>query len=620
MQIRRPKTWWLGGLAGAVLLASAAAGQVTNVNRAQQVQQMMERHNISLTDAIRKAEEECGGKVVDAQIRITRARGGAGAEQPGAGGGGESSQNERTGGHSSAGDATVPPGQTESPARGNAPSDRPTGGEASAGGDQPEMAQQRPTPDQADSAQQRPAAEPPRGDAAKRGNTGTSQAGGNSAAGANQAAGDRELQFILTCFDGNNLRTFIVDQTGAVRAAPEMRPAARGEGRSGGMSQGEGRSGGMQDRRSGDLEREQSRRTGNTESEQPPRDFRERRRPGGAPREMQRESQRSESSDREPRRYSEEWEQPRYEYRRENLPPGRGDERDFEAPRDRDFDRDWGYMTDRGRMNAEQSAMPAPRELGTHLRAERVSALLHDDVTNGRDQKLGNIKDIVVDPTNGDVKYTVLSFGGVLGLGDKLFAVPWERLHIRNDDSLVLNVPREQLSRAPGFDKENWPNMADPRWAMDVNEFYGAGGGAIDRTVTVGGSEQAFTPAVRIVRATDLVGEKVHNNQNEELGTIRDVVVDPDRSKVAYIVVAAGGFLGIGDRLFAIPWNAVNSSDPKHLAVNIDRQRLRGVRGFTADNWPDMTDRNWALQTHEFFGVAPYWTERQPRAATGEVG
>jgi hypothetical protein len=74
----------------------------------------------------------------------------------------------------------------------------------------------------------------------------------------------------------------------------------------------------------------------------------------------------------------------------------------------------------------------------------------------------------------GQVAYAVLAFGGFLGMGEKLFAVPWQALHLDTvNKRFVLDVEKERLKNAPGFDKDAWPDMADVAWATEVHTFYG---------------------------------------------------------------------------------------------------------------------------------------------------
>jgi sporulation protein YlmC with PRC-barrel domain len=103
-----------------------------------------------------------------------------------------------------------------------------------------------------------------------------------------------------------------------------------------------------------------------------------------------------------------------------------------------------------------------------------ANTLIGDKVVNGQGEDLGDIKEIMLDMRTGHVAYAVLSFGGFLGLGEKLFAVPWQALQLDTvDKCFVLNVDKDRLKNAPGFDPDAWPDMSDVQWAGEVHRFYG---------------------------------------------------------------------------------------------------------------------------------------------------
>ena len=71
---------------------------------------------------------------------------------------------------------------------------------------------------------------------------------------------------------------------------------------------------------------------------------------------------------------------------------------------------------------------------------------------------MGKIEDLMIDVQEGRVAYAVLSFGGFLGMGDKLFAIPWQAFSLRPDErAFLLDIPRDVLEKAEGFDKDYWP-------------------------------------------------------------------------------------------------------------------------------------------------------------------
>ncbi len=106
----------------------------------------------------------------------------------------------------------------------------------------------------------------------------------------------------------------------------------------------------------------------------------------------------------------------------------------------------------------------------TLLSAATISG---DDVYNLKDEKLGEIQDVMLDMTDGKIRYAVLASGGFLGMGDHLFAVPWKALKLDKENRRFrLDVDLDRLKNAPGFDKDQWPNMADPTWNSTVEAYY----------------------------------------------------------------------------------------------------------------------------------------------------
>lgn len=102
-----------------------------------------------------------------------------------------------------------------------------------------------------------------------------------------------------------------------------------------------------------------------------------------------------------------------------------------------------------------------------------ATSLIGDDVRNANGDDLGKIEDLMINTATGKVEYAVLSFGGFLGIGDKLFAVPLEAMSVDTDDKcLVLNETKERLENAPGFDKDNWPKNPDAKWNNKVRAYY----------------------------------------------------------------------------------------------------------------------------------------------------
>jgi len=114
----------------------------------------------------------------------------------------------------------------------------------------------------------------------------------------------------------------------------------------------------------------------------------------------------------------------------------------------------------------EYSGGPGPQVMA-------ADTLEGDKVVNLNGEDLGKIEDIMLDVPGGRIAYAVLSFGGIMGIGDKLFAVPWSALTLDADrECFVLDVDKDRLKNAPGFDKDHWPSMADPTFASEIYSYY----------------------------------------------------------------------------------------------------------------------------------------------------
>jgi len=126
----------------------------------------------------------------------------------------------------------------------------------------------------------------------------------------------------------------------------------------------------------------------------------------------------------------------------------------------------------------------------------------------------------------------------------------------------------------------------------------------------VGGEGNTSGPGPEIMAADTLEGDKVMNRKGDDLGTIEDIMIDVQSGRVAYAVLSCGGFLGMGDKLFAIPWGALTLDANRHcFLLDSDKARFEKAPGFDKDHWPSMADNSWAMQVHEFYGVRPYWSD-----------
>jgi sporulation protein YlmC with PRC-barrel domain len=139
-------------------------------------------------------------------------------------------------------------------------------------------------------------------------------------------------------------------------------------------------------------------------------------------------------------------------------------------------DRKWSESIDKhynvDRKNTTGGDTGATVKYETVFRASQVKGM---DVRNDKDENLGSIDELVIDMTKGHVKYVALSYGSWFTGGNKLFAIPLSSLTLNhaNDKTFFLaHVSQDTLKNAPGFDKNQWPNVADPNWAKTIDTYY----------------------------------------------------------------------------------------------------------------------------------------------------
>ncbi|OWT67935.1 MULTISPECIES: PRC-barrel domain-containing protein [unclassified Achromobacter] len=134
------------------------------------------------------------------------------------------------------------------------------------------------------------------------------------------------------------------------------------------------------------------------------------------------------------------------------------------------------------------------------------------------------------------------------------------------------------------------------------------------------GKRSASGPGPAVMAAQTLEGNDVLNLSGEKLGVLQDIMLDVPSGRIAYAVLERGGVMGIGDKLFAIPWHALTlDTDRKCFLLELDLEKLRQARGFDKDNWPACADAEWAALQGGTATAAADATSAAALPATGHV-
>ena len=292
----------------------------------------------------------------------------------------------------------------------------------------------------------------------------------------------------------------------------------------------------------------------------------------------------------------------------------------------------------------------------------RLSDLRGGKVYNDKDVRLGKIRGFAVDAAHGRIAYAVLSFGGVLGIGDKEFAVPWSAIKKNmspTDHSkvtYVINVDKSRLENVPGFDKDHWPAMADVKWGRETHAFWGqrpywededrSGVSVnVDKhgvNVDVGhkehptvqgtpispeGGKEAGGPSPVLVQADELVGHDIVDRNGKEYAELTEVMVDPQSGRLVYGIVQIDKWPDFAtDYKYPAPWKLVQvqpkatdnsgrvlqDDDNFTVVLDVPRDKLKSGPRFPEREWPNMT-ASWGEQVYKYYGLQPFWEKMEKR-------
>jgi sporulation protein YlmC with PRC-barrel domain len=221
-------------------------------------------------------------------------------------------------------------------------------------------------------------------------------------------------------------------------------------------------------------------------------------------------------------------------------------------------------------------------------------SIIGKPVENEQGDYLGKITDLMISPENGGMTFAVLSHGGILGIPMRFVAVPFESLAFSPGKNVyLLNVSRERMAAAPGFNRGYWPDVANREWDQDIYKYYG-------QTPPWGGSEESIPASQdQAIRFNQIMGVAVRNEQGEELGRIDDIIID-SHGHVPFGIVAHGGFLGMDQKFVAVPfWALKFEKRETEFVLNSTKEKLDAAPAFKAT---DLAHKKWIEDTQRIFG------------------
>jgi len=258
----------------------------------------------------------------------------------------------------------------------------------------------------------------------------------------------------------------------------------------------------------------------------------------------------------------------------------------------------------------DKKPVPAAGEQVVHL--YKHSDLNDLDLKNG-DKSIGELDGIIIDSTDGRIVFAMVGKGGVLGIGEKEHLIPWESIKVtakdpaKNEGAVArTNLTAEQIEAAPVFKKKE----------------------PIDATLVRRVRENAKLPSdssweriagTNLVCSPDLKGSSVRSPDDKDLGNIDEIVVSADDGMIAYVVLGAGGVLGLGEKHVALPLSMIECSYDKDgkLVVHspLTKEKVEKAPEYTSKDWKRMAEGNYVREVSTYWGKEPYWIRTTPAGA-----
>jgi sporulation protein YlmC with PRC-barrel domain len=272
---------------------------------------------------------------------------------------------------------------------------------------------------------------------------------------------------------------------------------------------------------------------------------------------------------------------------------------------------------------AQQQAMPPSRApTGQEMTLLRTNQVIGKDVKDTQGEKLGTVHDIVLTPDYQQASYVAVSYGGVFSVGSKLYAIPWQALHVGPKGDITMSATRAQFQEATSFSNDNWPSRGDSRWLSASSEtarsaMNSTGTGATAGSRTGAGESETERPSatttgrmatsnqeIQMRRVTHLTGMEVKNSQDEDLGDIDEFAINASNGHVEYDIITFGGLAGIGEKYAAVPANAIQLEPQNHSAVlNTSKQTLESV-AFSPSEFPNLSSPEYMQRLSKLFPAA----------------
>jgi sporulation protein YlmC with PRC-barrel domain len=242
-----------------------------------------------------------------------------------------------------------------------------------------------------------------------------------------------------------------------------------------------------------------------------------------------------------------------------------------------------------------------------------ASSIADSEIVNRQGETLGEIDDLVIGLDRGNAPYAVVSYGGVVGIGDETVAIPLRALSWdRSEDRFELPLTRDRLENAPEFDSKNLNGIDDENWRNETRRVFGEVPNldrANDRRNNPGNDarDRSNRNLDAYLLASKVRGMNIVGSGDEQLGSVKDVILDRTTGHVGFVTMEVDGTMDIDAEIIAVPWEALTRADNNRFRIQSTRASLQKAPRIEAERIADLNDRQFTQRIYSFFEV-----ERRP--------
>jgi sporulation protein YlmC with PRC-barrel domain len=239
------------------------------------------------------------------------------------------------------------------------------------------------------------------------------------------------------------------------------------------------------------------------------------------------------------------------------------------------------------------------------------------------DEKIGEMKDLVISRTRGRIAFALVGHGGVMSIGEKVTAVPFSAFdYDRDKQSFALPLTADRLASAPTLDPKEWETLADPSRTEAIYSHFDAirprSAEQDEPDARPGNTPRLPAAEHPVLRASDLEGKPLMSNDGREIGKVDGLVMDASSGRIALVIVTFGGVLGIGSEHVPVPWPVFDVNKDGHLyAVNIDKEQLSSAPRLKDKDWNELRQPDFAANVYRHFGRTAAWLDKGAPASIG---